>query len=82
MKTLIGAALATTLLAVGAALAAAPWESDFLPPALPWHGKSEKLIVKADDPWITPSERTGLTATPSYDETIAWLKKLDELLQL
>lgn len=76
MKTLIGAAMAATLLAGGAALAA-PWESDFLPPAIPWHGKSETLIVKADDPWITPSEVTGLTATPSYDETIAWLKKLD-----
>ncbi len=56
---------------------AAPWETDFLPPAIPWRGKSEKLIVKPDDPWITPSEATGLTATPSYDETIAWLKKLD-----
>ena len=77
MKTLIGAALAATLLAGGAIAADKPWESDFLPPAIPWHGKSEKLIVKAGDPWITPSEVTGLTATPSYDETIAWLKKLD-----
>ncbi len=69
------------LLAAAATIAApalaAPWETDFLPPAIPWHGKSEKLIVKTDDPWITPSEVTGLTATPSYDETIAWLKKLD-----
>ncbi len=47
-----------------------------LPPAPPWDGKSQALIVKASDPWITPSERTGLTATPSYDETVAWLKNL------
>ncbi len=77
MGALIGAALAVSLLVGGGALAAAPWETDFLPPALPWKGRSETLIVKADDPWITPSEVTGLTATPSYDETIAWLRKLD-----
>ena len=47
-----------------------------LPPAPAWDGKSQALIVDADDPWITPSERTGLTATPSYAETVAWLKKL------
>lgn len=75
MKKLI--LTAALVLTATAALAAAPWESDFLPPAIPWHGRSEKLIVKADDPWITPSEATGLTATPSYDETVAWLRKLD-----
>jgi murein tripeptide amidase MpaA len=49
----------------------------FLPPAPAWSGASEKLIAPAKDPWITPSEKTGLTATPTYDETIAWLKKVD-----
>lgn len=52
--------------------------ADFLPPVVPWKGASEALIVKGDDPWITPSEKTGLTETPSYDETVAWLKKLDK----
>lgn len=47
-----------------------------LPPELPWDGKSQQLIVDEDDPWITPAERTGLTATPTYDETIAWLQRL------
>jgi len=47
-----------------------------LPPDLPWKGASEKLIAPANDPWITPSEITGLTATPSYDETLAYLRKL------
>ena len=47
-----------------------------LPPERPWHGKSEALIAKAGDPWITPSERTGLTATPSYAETRAYLERL------
>jgi hypothetical protein len=50
--------------------------ADFLPPAPPWHGASEALVVRPDHPWITPSEKTGLTDTPGYDETIAWLRKL------
>jgi len=49
-----------------------------LPPVQPWSGKSEALITTADDPWVTPSELTKLRATPSYDETIAWLRKLVE----
>jgi len=47
-----------------------------LPPAQKWAGKSEELIVAEDDPWITPAEASGLVATPSYDETVAWLQKL------
>jgi hypothetical protein len=49
----------------------------FLPPAPAWSGASEKLIAPPKDPWITPSEKTGLVATPTYDQTIAWLKKVD-----
>lgn len=47
-----------------------------LPPAQSWTGSSESLMVTADDPWITPAERTQLSATPDYDETIAWLREL------
>jgi murein tripeptide amidase MpaA len=56
--------------------------ADNLPPALPWKGASEALIAKPDDPWITPSEKTGLTETPTYDETIAYLRKLDKASSL
>ena len=56
------------------ASAASP--QDFLPPAPSWHGASEALIAKPDNPWITPSEKTGLTDSPSYDETVAWLRQL------
>ena len=55
-------------------LSASPQE--FLPPPLPWHGASEALITRADNPWITPSERTALADTPNYEETVAFLKKL------
>lgn len=47
-----------------------------MPPALPWQGESEGLIAHPDNPWITPGERTGLSDTPSYEETVAYLKRL------
>jgi Zinc carboxypeptidase len=50
----------------------------FLPPPPAWSGASEKLIVPSTHKWITPSEKTGLTATPNYDETVAFLKKIDK----
>ena len=47
-----------------------------LPPAQSWSGRSESLLARPGDVWITPAERTGLSATPDYDETMAWLFKL------
>ncbi|MBA2434459.1 MAG: carboxypeptidase [Chthoniobacterales bacterium] len=47
-----------------------------LPPLAPWNGKSRELIAAKDDPWITPAEKTDFRLTPSYDETVAWLRKL------
>ncbi len=32
--------------------------------------------MAADDPWITPAEKSDFQTTPSYDETVAWLQKL------
>src|SRR4051794_10830044 len=60
-------------LALATAIASA---ADLLPPLRAWTGVSEALIAKSDDPWITPSEKTGLTETPDYDETIGYLTKL------
>ena len=47
-----------------------------LPPLIPWDGKSRALVVPKNEPWITPAEKNDLRTTPSYDETIAWLRKL------
>jgi Zinc carboxypeptidase len=47
-----------------------------LPPVADWKGKSEMLIAKANNPWITPAEKSGFVTTPTYDETMDWLKKL------
>jgi hypothetical protein len=47
-----------------------------LPPLIPWDGASRSLVVPASDPWITPSEASGLRTTPRYDETIAYLRRL------
>lgn len=49
---------------------------DFLPPTVPWNGKSRELMLPADDPWVTPAEISGLERTPRYEETIAWLRRL------
>ncbi len=47
-----------------------------LPESRLWRGQSESLIVADSHRWITPAEKTGLTNTPRYDETIAWLDQL------
>jgi murein tripeptide amidase MpaA len=47
-----------------------------LPPLVPWNGKSRTLAVSKNDPWITPSEKSDFRLSPSYDETVAWLRKL------
>ena len=48
-----------------------------LPPILPWSGKSEALIARPGDPWITPAEAAGFKTTPRYAEVRAWLERLD-----
>ncbi len=47
-----------------------------LPPAIPWNGASRSVCVSPEDRWATPCERSGLTQTPRYDETVAWLERL------
>ncbi len=49
---------------------------NFLPPSREWHGKSEALIAKANDPWITPAETSSFNLTPTYQQTMDWFKKL------
>lgn len=77
LQRLIGLALPSLLSLL---LPTVTWMQDQwpapLPPVLPWSGASEALIVSPDDPWITPSERDGLTTTPTYDETVNWLTRL------
>ena len=47
-----------------------------LPPTPPWAGETRALMAAADDPWVTPAEASGLTSSPSYDETFRWLERL------
>ncbi|WP_414712239.1 M14 family metallopeptidase, partial [Sphingomonas sp.] len=67
--------VAAALLFTGTAMGQTSPEA-VLPPELPWSGTSEALIAGADDPWITPAERTGFATTPRYAETRAWLEHL------
>ncbi len=64
--------LALSMLTIAAASA------QIFPPLIPWKGKSELLIAKADNAWITPTEKSGFVTTPSYKETMDWFKKLDD----
>lgn len=48
-----------------------------LPPTLAWTGASERLVANADDPWITPAERSGFADSPDGAATRAWLDRLD-----
>ncbi len=48
-----------------------------LPPVAPWNGPSRALVRAPDDPWITPTEASGFSRTPRYDETVAWLRRLE-----
>lgn len=67
--------MAAALLLAARAPAAEHWRAP-LPPAPDWSGRSESLVVEPDHPWVTPGEKSGLTETPSYAETIAWLERL------
>ena len=49
---------------------------DVLPPLLPWDGKSQTLIAKPSNPWITVTEKSDFRFSPSYEETMEWLEKL------
>ena len=68
--------LALLALAVPAAAAAPDWTAP-LPPLPAWNGASRALVRPSSDPWVTPAERSGFKTTPSYDETMAWLRKLE-----
>lgn len=74
------AVLVTLILAAPVAQGAAgdAAQHNTLPPALKWDGKSRTLAVSADHEWATPAEKEQLRATPRYDETMAWLRRLVE----
>lgn len=59
-----------------ALLLASALDTAILPPPIPWNGASRALVVAADDPWITPSERDRLRSTPRYEETVVYLRRL------
>jgi murein tripeptide amidase MpaA len=58
------------------ALAGSAADEAILPPVGAWDGPSRRLIVPPGDPWITPAEASGLTRTPTYEETMAYLRRL------
>ncbi|HEY8615148.1 M14 family metallopeptidase [Phenylobacterium sp.] len=76
MRVLATALLAATLFASAAYAQPGPRWADILPPAPAWKGASEKLVAPAAHAWITPAEKARFRTTPSYDETLAYLRRL------
>lgn len=64
------------LCAAPARAAELPPHLSVLPPELPWEGKSLELVLAPDHEWATAFEAGGLVDSPSYDETVAWLRRL------
>lgn len=79
MKSVLAVCVSALSLAVASAGLAQsfPTPDQILPPAPAWKGRSERLIARPNDPWITPAERSGLTATPTYAETRAFIDRMD-----
>ncbi|MDH3588969.1 MAG: M14 family metallopeptidase [Gammaproteobacteria bacterium] len=68
--------VATGILWLATALSADANEAYLPPLAAARQPQSLDLVVSSDDPWITPAERSGLSETPRYTETVAWLQRL------
>ena len=64
------------ILVVGILLSQQIFAQSILPPVIEWKGKSELLIAKQDNVWITPAEKSGFITTPGYNEIMNWFKKL------
>lgn len=72
----LAALLAVATLASPPARAGQAARRAILPPELPWQGRSLELVAAPTAPWITPAERDGFRLTPSYDDTLAYLRRL------
>jgi len=64
-----------TSLYAAAPTSAAP-APQVLPPAAPWNGKSEQLIVPPADRLATPAERSDFRSSPSHAQTLDYLRTL------
>ena len=73
MKAFVLSAIALSCSALTSSVLAA---SDHLPPLPKWRGSSEQLLQAKSHPWVTPAELNGLTDTPDYAATMAYLQKL------
>ncbi len=70
--------LATTLSwpAAGEVQRVAIDPASLLPPEMEWAGASQALVADPEDPWLTPAEASDFNTTPSYEETMEWLRRL------
>jgi hypothetical protein len=49
---------------------------DHLPPVETWNGASIQLMLEPDHEWATDFEKSGGYASPDYETTMAWARRL------
>ena len=49
---------------------------DHLPPVETWNGASIQLMLEPDHEWATDFEKSGGFASPDYETTMAWARRL------
>lgn len=49
---------------------------DYLPPEIPWAGKSLSLVKSKTDKWVTPAEKSNFVFTADRAETLQFFEKL------
>lgn len=57
-------------------LCCSTFAQDIMPPLMTWDGKSKELLVSKSDKWVTPFELSDGSESPTYAETMVWIKKL------
>lgn len=57
-------------------LCCSTFAQDIMPPLMTWDGKSKELLVSKSDKWVTPFELSDGLESPTYAETMVWIKKL------
>lgn len=75
MKKLLAACLFGFLPVAVTAQSPEPIEAP-LPPLAPWKGASEKLQLPANHKLATPGEKSDLTSSPSYADTMTYVRQL------
>ncbi len=74
--------LFTFLLILASTFSHAQLIGNYLPPEIPWAGKSLSLVKPKADKWVTPAEKSDFIFTASRTETFEFFEKLAKFSKL